>query len=119
MRSATILTAVVVAALALPAGGQAAENEPKVRTCADVSYELGGGYYIYRSAKITALGARCPAAKRLAKVSPGKVNGSESRPRYRAYGFACRGKRRSTRTVAFRCTRSKDGAVVTFDWTTK
>ena len=119
MRSATILAVLAGAALALPAAAQGAKNEPKPRTCADVKYETGGGYYIYRSSRITALGARCPAAKRLARVNPGEVTGTDARPRYRAYAFACKGRRKSTRTVAFRCVREQDGAVVTFSWTTK
>ena len=116
MRSATILALAAALGLALPSAAPAAK---KPRTCADVKYEAGGGYYIYRSSKITALGARCPTAKRLARVDAGKVTGSDNRPRYRAFGFACRGKRKSLRTVAFRCTRERDGAVVTFSWTTK
>lgn len=119
MRSATILAVLIGAALALPAAAPAAKDDPKPRTCADVKYETGSGYYIYRSSRITALGARCPAAKRLARVNPGQVTGTDERPRYRAYAFACKGTRKSTRTVAFRCVRAKDKAVVTFSWTTK
>lgn len=114
-----MLAVLAGAALALPAAAPAAKDEPKPRTCADVKYETGGGYYIYRSSRITALGARCPAAKRLARVNPGAVTGTDEKPRYRAHGFACRGKRKSARTVAFRCAREQDGAVVTFSWTTK
>lgn len=119
MRSASILLPIAVAGtVALPAA-QAAREQPGPRICADVSYEAGGGYYVYRSSRITALRVRCPAAKRLARVDAGEVTGSEERPRYRALGFACQGTRKSTRTVAFRCTRERDDAVVAFRWTTK
>ena len=119
MRSAALLAVLAGTTLALPSVAPAARKEPKLRSCADVSYEAGGGYYIYRSAKITALGARCPAAKRLARVDAGEVAGTAAKPRYAARGFRCRGTRKSTRTVAFRCVRARGKAVVTFSWTTK
>lgn len=114
MRTAAAALALVGLLAAAPSAPAAS---PAGVRCRSVGYERDAGYYVYASTHIRALRVRCALARRVARVDPTRVRGSRTRRTYGVGGFFCRGRRLTTRTVAFRCTRER--SVVTFRWTVR
>lgn len=109
-----------LAALSLVAApSPSAARSAKRVSCAKVSYETNGGYYVYKSSKIRATRVRCATARRVARVKPGSVSGTGSAARrFKSGKFTCRGNARKDakgrERVAFRCTRSR--STIWFTW---
>ena len=106
MTSERPVLALLAALLLVPAGAEA-----KTRSCGSIGFEEQTDNGVFG---ITATGVGCRTARRVARAA--EDHGIDDAPyRYRAAGFACRGRlvEQGLTMVRYRCTKGR--AVVRFD----